>query len=260
VKSPKLVLNSLGSVEDKNNLSGHLREKLGGKIKELCEDCQNRFERNVFRILDCKNASCRKVVDELGLDDAYLSKESRGHYRTVKEALSDLGIRFEENFKLVRGLDYYTHTVFEITSSRLGSQDALCAGGRYDHLVVQLGGSDVPAVGFALGIERVILALEDPEEVAASRLEAFIVAMDDGSLKEGFRLLKDLRGNGISADMSFRSGSMKSLMREAAASGARSALIIGENEMKKKAVTCKDMQSGEQREVAFTDIVRILKD
>jgi len=156
-------------------------------------------------------------------------------------------------------LDYYTHTVFEITSSKLGSQDALCAGGRYNYLVAQLGGADVPAVGFALGIERVILATGDQKKEEASPLTAFLVAMDEASLRRCFGVLNDLREAGISSDMSFRFGSMKSLMREADRSQAQFVLIMGENEFKNKSVMIKNMQSGEQKETPLAEVIKTLK-
>ena len=259
VKDIKLLLNTLGDIEDKNNLSKHLRDRLKDNVNDLCEDCQSRFERNVFRILDCKNESCRKIVGQLALDNSYLSKESREHYETVKEALNDLGIKWVEDPKLVRGLDYYTHTVFEITSSKLGSQDALCAGGRYNYLVGQLGGAEVPAVGFALGIERVILATQDGPKEEENSLRAFMVAMDDESLKRCFNILNDLRSAGVSSDMSFRFGSMKSLMREADKSQARYVLIMGSNELKNKTIMIKNMQSGEQQETPLAEVIKTLK-
>ncbi len=153
----KLKLNTLGSREDKENFSKFLREKLAPHKAKLCEDCQNRFERNVFRILDCKNRDCRSIVAGLQLDHSYLSETSQKYFHDVREALDSLNVKYEVAMSLVRGLDYYTHTVFEISCPALGSQDALGAGGRYGGLVQDLGGSaQVDAIGFAVGIERII--------------------------------------------------------------------------------------------------------
>lgn len=155
----QLKLNTLGSIQDKESFSLFLRQQLKSHLQALCPDCQNRFERNVFRILDCKNRDCRSVVVSLKLDHSYLSDESRQYFAQVCEILESLHIKYEINQTLVRGLDYYTHTVFEIACPALGSQDALGAGGRYSDLVAQLGGPQVDAIGFALGVERILLAL-----------------------------------------------------------------------------------------------------
>ena len=179
VENPKLKINSLGSREDKENISVWLRNEFNNYKNDLCEDCQNRFERNVLRVLDCKNESCKKVVAKVigygkGLP---LSEISTKYFSDVKTALGQLGIAYEVAPHLVRGLDYYTHTVFEITAGGgLGSQDAVGAGGRYDRLLDDLGGSEkinYGAIGFALGIERILLAAGKVEEVTQP-IDAFV--------------------------------------------------------------------------------------
>lgn len=251
-------INTLGSTQDKENFSKFLREQLASKKQSLCPDCQNRFDRNVFRILDCKNKSCKEIVAQLDLNHSYLSEESRRYFGEVQSALTSVGIKFEVHMTLVRGLDYYTHTVFEISSSSLGSQDALGAGGRYGSLVSQLGGPEVDAIGFALGFERILLALGETN-VAERELDAVFISLDENSLKQNFSLIQQVRAAGLAADMSFKLGSMKSQMRLADKMKARYVIILGGNELQKGVVTVKNMQDGSQEEVSLKNIDHLLK-
>ncbi len=257
VEGFRLKINSLGSHEDKKNLSSILRERLKKDVRNLCPECQARFERNVFRILDCKNKECRAVVARLELGDAHLSPPSKEYFQKVRAALDLWGVAHTVSPHLVRGLDYYTHTVFEISHAGLGSQDALGAGGRYNDLVAQLGGpKDIGGMGFALGIERILLAVgggETRDEGRVTKLDAFIVSLDKEeetkAYTAAFELLNELRRKEIAADMNHTRGSMKSQMRAADKSGARYVIIIGEDELKEDIVTLKNMASGEQRKV-----------
>jgi histidyl-tRNA synthetase len=247
----ELKINTLGSLKDKENFSKSLRKLIDPKISDLCADCRQRFERNVFRILDCKNKACREVVHGLRLNAPHLSEESRTHFDQVKEALDSLGVKYTACYDLVRGLDYYTHTIFEITVSSLGSQDAVSAGGRYNHLVSQLGGPEVPAIGFALGIERAILAMAKSQQLTTRRPSTYIIALDERSFKRAFQILNILRGNGVSSDMSYRISSMKSQMRLANKIGARAVIVMGEAELEKEFVSLKDMETGTQEEISI---------
>ena len=271
VKEPKLKINSLGSKEDKVLIAEFLRKKLAGHKDNLCEDCQNRFERNVFRVLDCKNEKCGEIIKEILYTDASVGQPlngmpysdiSRKYFEQVQFSLKEIGIDFEISPLLVRGLDYYTHTVFEITAEGLGSQDAVGAGGRYDRLLDDLGGdekTEFGAIGFALGIERILLA-SGRTTAAASGVDAFVIAMKEEYQPQAFLLLQQLRKAGISADMSFSGGSMKSQMGKADKANARFALIIGEEEIKNQAVALKDMQASTQEAVEMENIVSSLKD
>ncbi|HBR14715.1 MAG TPA: histidine--tRNA ligase [Candidatus Omnitrophica bacterium] len=260
LKNFRLKLNTLGSPDDKKEFSRQLREELRNKISDLCEDCQGRFERNVFRILDCKNKTCREIVSRINIGHSYLSQESQVYYVQVKEALESLGIVFEESFNLVRGLDYYTHTVFEITDSSLGSQDALGAGGRYNNLVSQLGGPQADAVGFALGVERILLAMAPDGVIQEAPLTVYMIAMNEESYRKAFEILHLFRGQGISADMNYRLASMKSQMRSANKIGARYVAILGEEELRQNAVTVKDMTSGTQETIAVENLTKVFKE
>lgn len=253
-------LNSMGSMEDKENLAKCIKEKLRTKQAELCEDCKQRYLRNVFRILDCKNKECQTVVDHLSLDHSFLSPQSQIYFTKVKKALDDLKVNYQVVPKLVRGLDYYTHTVFEITHALLGSQDALGAGGRYNHLVSELGGPQVDAVGFALGLERVLLVLSETIKVALPPLEVFIVAQDQECLERAFTLAYQLRQKGLTCDLNYQLGSLKSQMRLANKSNAQFVLIIGEAERKTDQVALKDMASGQQEQIGLDRILQVLKE
>jgi len=260
LKNFQLKINSLGSVEDKGNFSKQLRVQIQPDIAQLCQDCQQRFDRNVFRILDCKNKKCREVVAKQKIDYSYLSKESQDYFTCVQGALQDLNIVFEVSPLLVRGLDYYTHTVFEISDSSLGSQDALGAGGRYNNLVSQLGGASADAIGFALGIERILLALPENQDFLEESLGVYIITMDEKALARGLGLLNEFRGESISCDMSYKISSMKSQMRGANKSGAQYVMILGEEELKNNEVTLKNMDSGEQERIPLQTVGKALKE
>jgi histidyl-tRNA synthetase len=259
----KLKLNTLGSGQDKEHFSQFLRQQLRPEVVQLCEDCQQRFERNVFRILDCKNKNCKETVASLKIDHSYLAEESQKYFMNVCAALDSLNIKYEIDLSLVRGLDYYTHTVFEISCPLLGSQDALGAGGRYNDLVPQLGGPAVDAIGFALGMERILLALESTTPwIEDISLDAYCIALDEVSWKKIFVVMHHLRDAGVVADMGYRPASMKSQMRLADKRKARYVIILGEEELKKGVITVKNMQEGTQHQCDICDkdkMVEILK-
>ncbi len=256
----RLKINTLGSCEDKENLSKELRQKLASERPRLCEDCQKRLEYNVFRILDCKNKECRAVVEDIHPDYGHLCPESRQYYDRLKGALNTMDITFDEVPYLVRGLDYYTHTVFEISDASLGSQDALSAGGRYNNLVSHLGGPQADAVGFALGMERVLLAMPSPSGAgSAPALTVYVIALDENVFPKAFHLLNTLRSAGIASDIGYKISSLKSQMRCAHKAGSCYAVILGEEENRKGVVAFKDMATGHQREAGLTELLEILK-
>lgn len=263
VQKTKLKINSLGSKEDKEQVSAWLRQEFTKHKQDLCEDCQSRFERNVFRVLDCKNESCRRIVNiVLGKDKGLpLSDNSRRYFELVQQALKDLDIPYEVSPHLVRGLDYYTHTVFEITAEGLGSQDAIGAGGRYSGLLQELGGDEkleYGAIGFALGMERILLAAGKNQGIIPV-IDVFAFETQAEYQPRVFKLLNDLRQSGISATSSFSGGSMKSQMNRANKANARFALIIGDQEFKDNTVAVKDMQQSSQETVPLSEVVNYLK-
>jgi len=253
VKDFELKINTLGTAEDRKNLHQYLKDQLNPHLDGLCEDCRNRFERNTFRVLDCKNKQCRKVVQGLELSDQWLSSSSRDYFAQVKAALDSLNIKYCVEPHLVRGLDYYTHTVFEVSCPCLGSQDAVGAGGRYNNLVSELGGPEVDAVGFALGIERLLLAGAGQDTEPGEELDVYLVVMTEALFSKGFLLADQLRHNGISCELNYQNASMKGQMRQANKMNAQKVVILGEDENARGVVTVKDMKEGTQQEVPVGD-------
>ncbi len=184
----KIKINSLGCVKDKKALAQILHKSLQDKLGKICPDCRVRFKRNILRILDCKKKACIDVVNKLDIKDDYLCPECKIHFVRVKEGLEFLGVDYEISSYLVRGLDYYTRTVFEVTHKDLGAQDALGAGGRYDNLVGELAGPKVGAMGFAFGMERLLLAASRKPQVTSPNL-VYIVTLGEEARKQGLKLL-----------------------------------------------------------------------
>jgi len=258
VKGYKLKINNLGCAKDKLKLSELLREALEDKIGSFCDLCQNRLNRNVFRILDCKNEKCIAQLKKLKLKENHICKDCENYFESVLKTLKSLKISFEVSPFLVRGLDYYTGTVFEITHNALGSQDALGAGGRYDNLISQLGGPNLSAIGFALGVERVLLSIKKEIDIPEV-LDAYIVALDREAYDKGFLLLNGLRAEKICCDINYEQASLKSQMRSANKLGAKFVILIGEEEIKSDSVSLKDMTSGKQEKIKSSQIIGEIK-
>jgi histidyl-tRNA synthetase len=255
----KIKINSLGCAKDKKELTEILRKCLQNKLSKLCADCRTRFRHNILRILDCKNPACIEAVKKLDIQDKHLCAECKTHFSKVKEGLDSLEINYEITPSLVRGLDYYTRTVFEIVHPELGSQDALGAGGRYDTLVRDLGGPQVGAIGFALGMERLLLVARRTSQVARPNNLVYIITLDEEAKRQGLKLLDNLRKSGITADTDYEGKAIKGAMRRANDLGAKCVLIIGEDELKKNVVTLKNMVSGIQEEIKQEDLIANLE-
>lgn len=251
----QIIINNLGCTEDKKELIRILKQALKNKINRLCADCQQRYKRNVLRILDCKKNSCQEVVTKLDIRQSYLCQSCQQHFTAVKVGLDTLKINYSLNPYLVRGLDYYTRTVFEIRHAKLGAQDAIGAGGRYDNLVRELGGPSMGAMGFAFGVERLMLVVSCQLSVVTPNNLVYLIFLGDNANKEGLKLLDILRKSGISCDTDYENKSLKGAMRKASDLGAKFVLILGEDELKKGVVTLRDMDSGEQKEVKAEDLI-----
>lgn len=253
-----IVINSLGCGQDRKAFSQKLRERLKDKLGSLCEECVARYERNVLRILDCKNERCSAIAEDLVRGHDHLCPDCSAHFNSVKRGLDSLAIPYQVSPRLVRGLDYYTRTVFEFKHSELGSQqDALGAGGRYDGLVQELGGPQTPAIGFAFGVERLLLC-QEAAEIKPSPL-VFCIPLGDAAVEAVRELVHGLRGQGIRCDGSYESRSLKGAMRRANDLGASTVLILGDNELAAGTVTLKDMASGAQENVSRKDLTARLK-
>jgi len=243
--SAKLELNTIGTAESRQAYKQVLVEYFGKYRELLDEDSLRRLDRNPLRILDSKNPALREVIAAAPLLAGYLDDESRAHFERVQALLGDVGVAFTLNPRLVRGLDYYSRTVFEWVTDRLGAQGAICSGGRYDGLVEQLGGRATPAVGWALGIERIVELLQ-VEGVAAAETppDAYLVAAGDAERRYGFKLAEQLRGRvpGLKLSLGGPAAGFKAQLRKADKSGARVALIVGETELQAGKVSFKPLR------------------
>ncbi len=254
-----LYLNSMGSSESRARMRRRLSKRLDARRDELCEDCLRRLERNVFRVFDCKNEGCRAVVAEMPPITDELSPPDREHYEAVQAALGRQGVAFEQDPHLVRGLDYYTRTVYEIKHPALGARDTICGGGRYDDLVELLGGPSLPCVGFAIGAEPTLLAMEaelgeGPQ--AGPRPDVYVVSFGDEARPQCFDLLGELRRAGVAADMDYEGRSPKSQMRVANRLDAPLCLLLGPDEAARGEVTMRDMAAARQWPVPREEAVR----
>jgi len=254
-------VNSMGDGADRDAYRAALRAYLAPRIQEHCDLCRARFERNVLRVLDCKNPACQALhADPPRLVD-HLSAENGEHFESVRALLADVGRETVVDSGLVRGLDYYTRTVFEVHAPELGARSAICGGGRYDHLVRDLGGPDVPAVGFAIGFTGTLLVLRELgllADVAVEPARAFVVAATEGLEREVFRLAEELRAGGISAIYDLEQKSLKAQMKAANKGGHRYAVLLGADELARGAVQVKDLQAAEQNEVDRAALVAAL--
>ena len=249
-------LNAIGTPESRSGYRDLIKAELSKQLTALCPDCQRRLDRNVFRVLDCKREQCRAITRQLPRILDHLPEAERQHFAAVADALASAGVAFEEDPYLVRGFDYYTGTVFEITHSGLGAQDALCGGGRYDNLIEDLGGPALGAVGWAMGVERILMALEATEQTEEPEpLDLYIVTMGDAARAAAFGYLTLLRRAGLAADTDYECRSLKAQMRSANKLGARFVTVIGDDELASGALTLKEMASGERTPLPGIDAV-----
>ncbi|MDP8233661.1 MAG: histidine--tRNA ligase [Candidatus Saelkia tenebricola] len=254
----RIEINSLGCDDDKIKIVDYLKGEISKNLDHFCQNCQNRFERNVLRVLDCKNPDCKSCLKNLKIDiKTVICKNCMQHYNEVKSLLTVLGVQYEENKYLVRGLDYYTRTVFEVLNYNLGAQNVICAGGRYDNLVEEMGGKPTGAVGFALGMERIAMLLEDRSKKKIE-LDIFLILQDRMFLKEALKELINLRENGIYAEMDYQSRSLKSQMRLANEKKARYVLILGQKEWEKGEFCLKDMKTGSQINIKKEKLLEVI--
>ncbi len=256
LKSMTLELNTIGTAESRQAYKKVLVDYFSRHRELLDEDSLRRLDRNPLRILDSKNPALREIVEAAPLMAAYLDDESRAHFARVQELLTDVGVPFTLNPRLVRGLDYYSRTVFEWVTDRLGAQSAVCSGGRYDGLVAQLGGRDTPAVGWALGIERVVELLQ-AEGIGAVETppDAHLVAAGDAERRFGFKLAEQLRERlpGLRLSIGGPAAGFKAQLRRADKSGARYALIVGETELQAGKVSFKPLREDQPQRLLTVD-------
>ncbi|HHK67184.1 MAG TPA: histidine--tRNA ligase [Candidatus Acetothermia bacterium] len=247
----RLRLNSIGCAKDREAYREALKEHFSDRISSMCTDCRRRYRDNPIRILDCKEEICRPHIESAPKSVDHLCAECREHLEGVRERLGFLGLGYELDYRLVRGLDYYTRTVFELSSDALGAQDSLIGGGRYDGLIESLGGPPTPAIGFAGGMERLVLALQEDGKIRpeGEPLDLFIATLGDEASRAGLKLAEEIRSAGLSVDLDHRGRSFRKQLNLANRLGASSLLVLGDEELESKEGKLKDLSSGKEEGV-----------
>ena len=253
-------VNSVGCPVCRAKHREQLQDFLASRRNELCKDCQDRFERNPLRILDCKNPSCQTVTAGAPTTHDTLCEDCRTHFERVLALLNVAGVVYRVNPRLVRGLDYYTKTAFEVMVEEIGAQSAICGGGRYDRLIEEIGGPPTPGIGFAMGIERVLTALQVQHKLPEEKdgLFAMLIALGEKAQNEGFSLLGALRAQGMPVSMDLQGRNLKAQLKAANRQSARYALILGEEELERNMLILRDLTLGEQSEVPLAEAVEEL--
>lgn len=260
VKKPRLSLNSLGCDLCRPPFKKTLLAFLEGKKAQLCGDCEKRYEKNPLRVFDCKNETCKKIVANAPTIDACYCHDCEQHFAKLQNLLNALGVPFKIDPKMVRGLDYYSRTVFEITAGgKLGAKNEVAGGGRYDGLVKKSGGPDIPAIGFALGMERLIDSIGDDTDYTPDAPDVYMVSMGDSATSEAFLLAGRLREKGIKVESPYKPGGMKNQMGKAGKSGAKLAIIMGDDELAKGVAIIKNLVGGGQEECRIENLSASIK-
>lgn len=255
-----ILLNSIGDGKCRPHYLEVLREYYSQHVDELCRECKGRLERNVLRLLDCKVESCQSLIDGAPKSTDYLCAECEAHYKDLTRFLDLMEVPYTLDHRLVRGLDYYTRTVYEVQTEEEGAQNALGGGGRYDGLIEELGGRPTPGVGFAIGIERVILNLKrqnvDPPAIPGPKV--FVAFVGEEGKAEAVRLSTKLVREGVAATLAPAGKGLRAQLRQAGTMGVPYVVILGEQELERGVVVLRDMDKGEQREVARESVVEEL--
>ncbi len=261
LKNLVVHINSIGCRECRPKYHEALRAYLGGRIDEMCEDCRSRFDRNPLRILDCKKDKCKAIVKDAPSILDCLCDDCRAHFSALQELLTAQGIPFAVDPTIVRGLDYYTRTVFEVIMQTGREGLALCGGGRYDNLIEQLGGPDMPAAGFGLGLERILLELKNQglEPPAPSVTDVYVANIGDERRTDAFRLTQALRAEGVKADSDLCARSLKAQFKFADKLGARLIVMVGGDEFERGNVKVRDLSTREEREIALQDAAKEIR-
>ena len=261
VNNLQLKINSVGCPKCRAEYNKKLKEYLSPKVDSLCDTCKDRFQKNPLRIIDCKEERCQKQITDIPFMLDHLCEECSDHFDKFKEALNLIGLEYIIDPRIVRGLDYYTKTAFEIVTSVIGAQGTVCGGGRYDGLIEEVGGPSTPGVGFGMGIERLLLVLEKAgiEIPAPPAMDLFIVGLGDAGMKEAIRLVHSLRNNNIKCDKDYMGRSLKAQMKYANKMNARYTTVIGENEIKLNKIKVKNMENSSEEEVQLDQLVDFMK-
>ncbi len=255
IKGIALNINSIGCPKCRGEYHKALKSYFEGRKDELCGTCQERLEKNPMRILDCKSPICQDIAKDAPVILDYLCDDCKSHFEKLQKNLTAMNIEFTVNPKIVRGLDYYTKTVFEFVTTSIGAQGTVCGGGRYDGLIEQLGGAPTPALGFAMGIERLIMTMESQgcDFIEPKKCALYIAAMDEAALEKAIVLTKKLRDDGIWAEYDLAGRGLKAQMKYANKLGADFSMVLGSNEIESGKANLKNMETGEQTEISLGD-------
>ena len=256
IQNVEVDINSVGCKNCRPKYLDKIKSYFSTHKAEMCENCQERAERNVLRVLDCKEKNCQAYIEKAPSIADSLCPECRGHFDSLKNILSDLQVEYKINKRLVRGLDYYTKTTFEVVSKQLGAQNAICGGGRYDNLVAEFGGDDIPAIGFAFGLDRLVEILKShiPDLKFRERKLIYVATIDENSRKFGIDLLMKLRKMGTMADIDYLGRSLKSQMKEADRLKAKYVLVVGADELKSGKIVLRNMEKATQEEIEIEKV------
>ncbi|WP_346677703.1 histidine--tRNA ligase [uncultured Brachyspira sp.] len=256
IENANLIINTVGCPKCKPNYNKVLREAIVNRKEKLCETCKRRYETNILRILDCKNEKCKEIMKDIPKFYDYVCEECKEHFDKLCEELNKINQKFIIEPMLVRGLDYYTKTVFEVQTNALGSQSAILGGGRYDNLIGLFNsGKNIPALGSAMGLERLLIVLENNQNIIKDRLDIFVIAFKETE-KEILKVMQELRASNISCDCDFSVKSIKNQFKSANKRNSKFALILGEDELKRNSCKLKNMDTSEEKEIPLNEIYR----
>lgn len=260
IKNISLEINSIGCPECRKEYHKALKEYFSANADSLCDTCKDRLDRNPMRILDCKSPICKKIAENAPVVIDFLCDDCRDHFEKVKAHLNAMGIDFKVNPKIVRGLDYYTRTVFEFVSGDIGAQSTVCGGGRYDGLIGQMGGPKTPSLGFAMGIERLMMVLsaQNAELPEAPTCDLFIATLGENALLKASNLCRLLRDEGYKVQTDICGRGLKAQMKYADKIGAKFTLVLGDNEVESGKAVLKNMSNSAEKEIALAEIVEEL--
>ena len=262
ITQTKLFINSMGCRNCRRDYLKDLVNFLKIRSKKLCKDCNFRIKKNPLRVFDCKNENCKQILADSPTLKDYICSECKEHFEKVLKGLKSLNISYQLNDRLVRGFDYYTKTVFEVTTPELGAQDAICGGGRYDYLIEDYGGPPTFAVGVAIGVDRTanVMMNMSIKPFPEKNIEVFIITINDELKEKASILLDKLRGNKISSDMDYCNRSLKGQFRMADRLKVKYVLILGEKELADNKVSLKEMETGQQLNINYDNVINYMKD
>jgi histidyl-tRNA synthetase len=261
VNSLKLKINSIGCPKCRVEYNKKLKDYLSPKLDDLCETCRDRYNKNPMRIIDCKEERCQQQITDVPFILNNICEECSDHFAKFKESLDLIGLEYTVDPKIVRGLDYYTKTAFEIVTDTIGAQGTVCGGGRYDGLIEQVGGPNTPGVGFGMGIERLLIVLEKAgiEIPTPPPMDLFIIGLGEAGLKEAVRQIHKLRDSNIKCDKDYMARSLKAQMKYANKMNARFITVIGEDEINNNMIKIKNMENGSEEVIHLNQLLEYMK-